>query len=234
MEIIPKQIELPSTLINRFDLIFPVRDLPNKEKDDKISGFMLHLHQSPEFVVPSIDGRLLRKYFAYARQRVFPKLSDDAVKEIQRYYLKMRSSGSEEGGIKAIPISARQLEALIRMSEASARLALRDTVTEEDAKRAVELMHYCLSQIGIDPETGAIDIDRISTGISASERSHIATIKDIIVELEKEVGKTIPLDDILDQARSKGFSEDQVDETLQKLKRAGDIFEPRRGFISRI
>lgn len=233
-EIIPKQIELPSTLINRFDLIFPVRDLPNKEKDDKISGFMLHLHQSPEFVVPSIDGRLLRKYFAYARQRVFPKLSDDAVKEIQRYYLKMRSSGSEEGGIKAIPISARQLEALIRMSEASARLALRDTVTEEDAKRAVELMHYCLSQIGIDPETGAIDIDRISTGISASERSHIATIKDIIVELEKEVGKTIPLDDILDQARSKGFSEDQVDETLQKLKRAGDIFEPRRGFISRI
>ncbi|MDO8480183.1 MAG: hypothetical protein Q7S65_00025, partial [Nanoarchaeota archaeon] len=206
----------------------------NKEKDEKISSFMLNLHQSPDFVTPSVDGKMLRKYFAYARQRVFPQLTDEAIKEIQRYYMKMRGSGTEEGGFKAIPISARQLEALIRMSEATARLSLRDTVTVEDAKKAVELMHYCLVQIGIDPETGAIDIDRISTGIPASERSHIATIKEIITTLEKEVGKTIPEDDIIHMAREKGFSEEQVTETIQKLKRAGDIFEPRRGYISKI
>jgi len=232
-EIIPKQIELPSTLINRFDLIFPVKDLPSEEKDEKIAEFMLNLHQSPEMVRSEIDSKMLRKYFAYARQRVFPKLTDGAIDEIKKYYLKMRGSGGE-GEIKAIPISARQLEALIRMSEASARLSLSDKVTRKDAKQAVELMHYCLAQVGLDPETGKIDIDRISSGISASERSHISTIKEIIAELEGKIGKTIPLDDIIEQAKQRNIDEDDVEEAIQKLKRAGDIFEPRRGFISRI
>ncbi len=233
-EIIPKQIELPSTLVNRFDLIFPVRDLPSKEKDEKIAGFMLNLHQSPDFVDPELDSKLLRKYFAYARQKVFPQLSDGAIDEIKKYYLKMRSSGSEEGDLSAIPISARQLEALIRMAEAHARLRLSKEVTKADAKKAIDLMHHCLSQVGLDPETGKIDIDRISTGIPASERSHISTIKEVISELEKKLGKTIPLDDIVEVAKEKGIEEDAIDETIQKLKRAGDIFEPRRGFISRI
>jgi replicative DNA helicase Mcm len=232
-EIIPKQIDLPSTLINRFDLIFPVRDLPDKDKDDKLASFVLNLHQSPDMVVPEIDSRLLRKYFAYARQRINPKLTDSAIEEIKKYYLKMRSSG-EEGEVKSIPISARQLEALIRMAEASARLDLSDKVTRKDAKRAVELMHHCLVQVGLDPETGKIDIDRISTGIPASERSHITTIKEIITELETKLGKTIPIDDIIELAKGKGIEEETIEEMIQKLKRAGDIFEPRRGFISKI
>ena len=95
-------------------------------------------------------------------------------------------------------------------------------------------MHHCLVQVGLDPETGLIDIDRISTGIPASERSHISTIKEIINELEKKIGKTIPLDDIIDEAKTKGIGEEDIEETIQKLKRAGDVFEPRRGFISRI
>jgi len=233
-EIIPKQIELPSTLINRFDLIFPVRDIPNKEKDEKLSSFVLNLHQSPEMIVPPIDSMLLRKYFAYARQNIFPELTDQAVEEIKGYYLKMRGSGSDEGEIKAIPISARQLEALLRMSEASARLRLGKKVTRKDAKKAVELMHFCLSQVGLDPETGAIDIDRISTGITASERSHISTVKEIINELEKKVGRTIPMDDIVELAKQKGIDEEGIEESIQKLKRAGDIFEPTRGKISKI
>ena len=136
--------------------------------------------------------------------------------------------------MSAIPISARQLEALIRMAEATAKLRLSQEVTRKDARKAVDLMHYCLSQIGIDPETGKIDIDRISSGISASDRSHIVQVKEIIADLEKKVGKSIPLNDIIDVAREKGIDEDAVDETIQKLKRAGDIFEPRRGYISRI
>jgi replicative DNA helicase Mcm len=233
-EIIPKQIELPSTLINRFDLIFPVKDLPNKDKDEKLAGFILNLHQSPDMVNPEIESEKLRKYISYVRQRVSPKLTDAAIDEIKKYYLKMRSSGGEEGEVKAIPISARQLEALVRMAEAAAKLSLSDKVSRKDAKKAIELMHHCLVQVGLDPETGKIDIDRISTGISASERSHISTIKEIINELEKKLGKTIPIDDIVDEAKQKGIDEDAIEETIQKLKRGGDIFEPRRGFISKI
>lgn len=234
-EMLAKQIDLPSTLINRFDLIFPIKDLPDSDKDEKMATFILNLHQVAHEQEPEIATELLKKYIAYARQRISPKLTDSALDEIKEYYLKMRSSSaSDESGIKAIPISARQLEALVRLAEASAKVRLSDKVTKKDARRAVDLLHYCLTQIGVDPETGKIDIDRISTGVGASQRNKIMQIKDIISELENKIGKTIPLDDVVKEAVEKGLDEAQVDEVIEKLKRSGDIFEPRRGFISRI
>ncbi|MBW3012390.1 minichromosome maintenance protein MCM [Candidatus Woesearchaeota archaeon] len=233
---IAEQIDLPPSLINRFDLIFPIKDLPDKTKDTAMSKFILKLHQNKaeDKLVVDIDTGLLRKYVAYARQNVFPVLTDTAITEIQSYYLKMRGSGTDTGGVKSVPISARQLEALVRMSEASARVRLADKVTVEDAKRAVELIQYCLSEIAIDRETGKIDIDKISSGITASERGKIFGVKEIINDLENKIGKFIPIDDIIKEAEAKGINIEKVEETIEKLKRSGDIFEPKRGFISKL
>jgi len=232
-ESIARQIDLPSTLINRFDLIFPIKDLPDEDKDKKLASFILGLHQSKFEDVP-IEKDLFRKYIAFAKQNITPKLTDEAIDEIQKYYLKMRSSGEGEGYYKSVPISARQLEALVRLSEASARLRLSETVEKKDAEKAVELLHYCLSQIGIDPETGKIDIDKITTGITATQRSKIHTLKEIISELEAQIGKTIPIEEITKLAKERGIDESQTDELIERLKREGDLFEPRHGFISRI
>ncbi len=228
------QIELPSTLINRFDLIFPIKDIPDPVKDEKMAKFILNLHQNPFAETPDIDTRLLRKYIAYSKQNIFPKLTDSAIEELKNYYLKMRSSGISEGSVKSIPISARQLEGLVRLSEASARLRLSHKVTKKDAKKAVDMLDHCLRLVALDEETGRIDIDRIATDTPATERSRIGVIKEIINELENKLGKTIPLEDIMKQAEEKGLSESDVEEVIQRLKRAGDLFEPRRGFISRI
>ncbi|MFC1704775.1 ATP-binding protein, partial [Nanoarchaeota archaeon] len=233
-EVIGKQIDLPPTLINRFDLIFPIKDLPDETRDKAIASHILNLHQNPNFVEADLDTQFLKKYIGYARQNINPKLSDGAMEEIKTYYIQMRMSGSNDEGIKSIPISARQLEALVRMSEASAKMRLSDKVTKKDARRAIDLLNYCLMQVGLDKDTGKIDIDRIATGITASQRGHIITIKDIISELEGKVGKTIPIDDIMEEARSKEIAEEKVEEVLEKLKRSGDIFEPRRGFIQKL
>jgi replicative DNA helicase Mcm len=123
---------------------------------------------------------------------------------------------------------------LVRLSEASARVRLSDKVTRKDAKRVIELLKYCLMEVGFDKETGKIDIDRIATGITATQRSNILSIKEIIAELESKIGKTIPIDDVIGEASAKGITEEQVEEAIEKLKRSGDLFEPRRGFISRI
>jgi len=232
--IIAEQINMPPTLINRFDLIFPIKDLPDEARDEKMASHILKLHQDPDFYEPEISTEFLRKYIAYAKQKVVPTITNNALQEIKEFYLKMRTSGSEEGGIKAIPISARQLEALVRLTEATARLRLSDKATESDAKRAIGLIEYCLMEVGLDKETGKIDIDRIATGISASQRSHIIVIKDIITDLENKVGKAIPIDDVIAEAKSKGVDEGKVEEVLEKLKRVGEIFEPRRGFLSKI
>jgi len=233
-DIIAKQINMPPALINRFDLIFPIKDLPDKTKDNLLADHILKLHQAPDTDAPEIDTDLLKKYISYVRQRATPKLSNEAMEELKKYYVEMRNSGSEEGSVKSVPISARQLEALVRLSEACAKLRLGEEVTKKDAKRGIEMLHYCLSQIGIDPETGKIDIDRIATGISSSQRSHIITVKEIITELENKIGKTIPIDDVVSEAKAKGIEEDKVEEVLEKLKRSGDIFEPRRGFVQKI
>ena len=146
----------------------------------------------------------------------------------------MRSSGEGDEGFKAIPISARQLEALIRLSEASARARLSDKVSKADARRAIDLVHFCLSQIGVDPETGKLDINRLTTGITASQRSSISVVKEIIHELEQQIGKQIPVDDILMKAKEKGLDQEKVEEVLDKLKKSGDIFNPQANLITRI
>lgn len=227
------QINLPPTLINRFDLIFPIKDLPNQATDEKMAQFILELHRDPDTKKSELDSDFLRKYLAYARQNIFPKLTDAALEELKEYYIKMRASSAGSGS-KSVPISARQLEGLVRLSEASARLRMSDKVTSKDAKKAIELLDYCLRQVAFDEETGTIDIDRIATDMPATQRNKVIHVKEIIVELENKIGKTIPLEDVVKEARNKGMEEYEVEEIIQKLKRSGDLFEPRRGFISRI
>jgi replicative DNA helicase Mcm len=234
-DIIAKQIDLAPALINRFDLIFPIKDLPDTDRDQKLASHILNLHQTPDLEEPEIPTNLLRKYLAYAKQKVKPALSDSALEEIKNFFVEIRNKElGEEGAARAIPISPRQLEALVRLAEASAKIRLSDKVTKKDAKKAIELLQYCLSQVGLDPETGKIDIDRIATGVSASARNKILTIKEIIEDLENRIGKTIPIDDLVKEATAQGISEGDIDDALEKLKRSGDLFEPKRGFISRI
>ena len=234
--IIAEQIDLPPTLINRFDLIFPIKDLPNREKDEMTASFILSLHQNPEKAQSEIPTELLKKYFVYVRQKIQPKMTDQAVEELKEYYISMRNSGANaEGGIKSIPITARQLEGLVRLSEASAKIRLSKTVTKKDAQKAIEMTDYCLNQIAKDKDTGQIDIDRLSSKITATQRSSIGIIKDIIHTLEEQTGqKIIPIEQILQAAQEKNINQETAEDILEKLRRSGDVFEPKKGFIQKL
>ncbi|MBN1792371.1 minichromosome maintenance protein MCM [Candidatus Woesearchaeota archaeon] len=233
-ELIAKQIDLPPTLLNRFDLIFAIRDLPSKEGDGALANFLLDLHQSDEKKETFFDSDKIKKYVSYARRRIKPKLTDAATKEIKEYYVTMRNAGQEDGKIRAIPVSARQLEAMVRMSEASAKSELRTKVTKKDARKAIDLLHYSLSQIGLDPETGKIDIDTLTTGITASHRNHVVTVKEVINELERVFGKVIPLEDVERECELRGVDKDKTNEVIEKLKKSGDIYSPKHGVIAKI
>jgi replicative DNA helicase Mcm len=236
-ELIAKQIELPPTILNRFDLIFIIRDLPSEKGDRDLANFLLKLHQTEEISqdlnAEHLDTDTMKRYLSFAR-RLRPKLTDAAFKEIQDYYVKMRNSEGSEGKIKAIPISARQLEALIRLSEASAKLELRDKVLKRDARRAIDLLQYSLMQVGLDPETGKIDIDTLTTGITASHRNQLSTVREVINELEKVFGKQIPMEDVERECEVRGVDKEKTNEILDKLRKSGDIFSPKHGIISKI
>ena len=229
---IAQQIDLPPTLINRFDVIFTLRDLPDKSKDAMIAEHVLHEH-TKEGESMLIPREIFRKYVAYAKQRIKPKLGDEAVETIKKFYVDLRNKPvASETAVKPIPISARQLQALIRMAEASAKLRLSEIVTKEDAMEAIELMKYYLMQVGYDYESKSIDIDRISTGIASSQRNKIITVRETIIQMEDRIGKLIPVEELENELEGK-LSKTEIEEAITKLSSAGDIFKPRRGYVQR-
>lgn len=230
---VAQQIAMAPTLINRFDLIFVMKDLPGRAQDEAIATHVLLEHRHAG-IKPPVEPDMLKKFIAYAKQKVFPQLTDKALDEIRTFYVELRNAPAiSEDLVRPIPISARQLQALVRLSEASARVRLSKKVTKEDARRAIEIMHHYLLQVGMDKETGQLDIDRITTGIPASERSRIVLVREALINLESRIGKLIPLHELKVELGEK-FPDQEIDEAIDALKRSGDIFEPRKGFVQRI
>lgn len=231
---IPQQIDISPALLSRFDVIFVIRDLPNKIQDEAIATHVLEEHKQ-DVIRDMIEPRLLRKYIAYARQKVKPKLSDDAVEEIKQFYVKLRNQqgAASESDIKPIPVTARQLEGIIRLSESHAKMRLSDEVTKEDALQAIDLLKISLTQVGYDEETKTFDIDKMTTGITTSKRGKILLVKEVIHKLEPKFGKLIPEEDLKKELEDK-ISETEYDEAITQLSKNGDIFRPKRGFIQKI
>jgi len=229
-EPIPQQISIGDTLLSRFDFIFPVTDEPDEEKDTQLSEQVLKNHIDPEETDAEIGQDMLRKYVAYAKKKR-PQLTQEAADKIQEFYVNMRPKGGEEGD--SVPITARQLEALVRVAEASARAELADKVTEADAKRAIDILTYCLQQVGVDPETGEFDIDMMESGVSGSQRNRLQTIKQII---ESETGddESVEIERVVEKAAENDIPEDKAEEVINRLKRDGELFEPEQGKIQRI
>jgi replicative DNA helicase Mcm len=229
---IAQQIDIPPTLINRFDIIFTLRDIPDRKKDDQIASHVLEEHKKStnEMIIPR---ELFRKYVAYAKQRIKPVLTDEASEEIKKFYIELRNKAvSSESITRPIPISARQLEALIRMSQASAKIKLNDKVTKEDTKIAIEIMKSYLMQVGYDYEAKTFDIDKIQLGKTTSQRNRILVVNKTILELEGKLGKMIPLEEIESELEGK-MDKIEIEEAIVELKKKGDLYEPRRGYISR-
>lgn len=224
-----EQINLPSTILSRFDLIFVIEDKPNVEKDKKLAGHILRIHQNTSIPF-EIDPELLRKYVAYARREVHPKLTPDAIKVLQEFYVGMRG-GIDDEEDAPVPITARQLEALVRLSEATARIRLGDEVTATDAKRAISLQQKCLKQVGYDPETGKVDIDKVEGRTPKSDRDKFRIVGQLIKSLADEYGGQAPKEILLTElADSYNIDEDKAEEVIRFLKRNGTIYEPKQGY----
>ncbi|MBI2629997.1 minichromosome maintenance protein MCM [Candidatus Pacearchaeota archaeon] len=230
---VASQIDIPPTLINRFDVIFILKDNPDRAKDEAIANHVLMEHKQ-EGGKAIIERELFRKYIAYSKQKVFPKLTDEAVEEIKKFYVDLRNTSvSLDQPTRPLPISARQLEALIRLSEACARCRLSKKVSREDAMKAIDLMKYYLMQVGYDYETKTFDIDRIASGVSSSQRGKIMLVKDTIAKLENKLGKLIPVEELKKELEGK-IDDKTLEEAVEKLTTSGDIFHPRKGFIQKM
>jgi len=249
-----EQISMPPALLSRFDLIFVLLDTPNHALDSRIANHILQSHYAGELfeqrqklpgshitedfveaelevIEPVIAAEIMRKYVAYARKNVYPVMEEDARTHLINFYTDLRKTG--EGKNTPVPVTARQLEALVRLSEASARIRLSNIVTLEDAKRTIRITMNCLKNVGVDPETGALDADIIASGTSMSQRNKIKILKDVIKKVsEKHPGGKAPLEEVYAEAENNhGIDRTHAEENIKKMKQRGDLLSPDQTHI---
>ncbi len=239
---IAEQIDLSPTLLSRFDVIFVILDKPETRRDMNMAEHILKGHligemlrQEEEGVEIEFDAELaevnkphfkpefLRKYIAHAK-RIYPIMTEDAINVLRDYYLSLRKQGEIEGS--AVPITPRQLEAFVRLAEASARARLSDVVSTDDADRSVKIVEYWLKKV-TEEEGGRFDIDIIATGTSRSQREQIIILRDVITELTRDESSA-SLQDIVELAEEKGIAPTRVESWLNRWKEEGEVYSPRK------
>lgn len=230
-EPVADQIEVLPSVLSRFDLVFPIQDVPDEDKDENVAGRILEGAEEKE---KQLDTEFMRKYIAHAKN-IKPSLTQEAKKKMKDFYIKLRNKSDDyhEEGKAPVAITARELESLIRLSEASARLRLSEEVNVDDVERVIDIMKFYLEKVGMDPESGMYDIDMTYSKTPSSKREKIKTVLRIIEGLENDLDQdSVPIEDVVAECEDKGLSE--VDEIIKKLKREGDIMEPRQGRIKKL
>ena len=250
-----RQVNLPPPLFSRFDVIWLMADTPGQEYDRKIASHILANRQTgvDEFSIeqgneidPMLDPtkestkdhegkevlsrEMFRKYVAYAKRNHHPVLDDHARKRIIDYYTTMRgkvtdSADNLEKGKDVITITARALEALSRMTEASAKVRLSDVAEEEDVRRALRLFENWRHELMGDN----FDETSIQSGKTTKGRNLESFLKRTIGDIFDGTKANPTTYDILQRARSEGFDDDRVMQTLETLRVNGTIYSPSFG-----
>ncbi len=231
---VAENIDLPVSLLSRFDLIFVIRDEPGEEFDSALAGHILDLHagKSTEAFSDTLRPDFLRKYVAYARRHVKPILSEEAKEKIRAFYLEMRRGYRGPGS--AVAITARQLEALIRLTIAEAKMRLSPIATGEDADRAIKLYLAFLKSVGIDVESGSVDIDTVMTGVPASRREAYVRVVELLKKLEEAERGPVKVETLMAEAEKAGVPRGEVQRLIELLIRNGEVYTPRPGYVKRV
>eukprot|EP00172_Hildenbrandia_rubra_P000331 Plantae.Rhodophyta-Hildenbrandia_rubra.ctg11562.p1 GENE.Plantae.Rhodophyta-Hildenbrandia_rubra.ctg11562~~Plantae.Rhodophyta-Hildenbrandia_rubra.ctg11562.p1 ORF type:complete len:787 (-),score=140.58 Plantae.Rhodophyta-Hildenbrandia_rubra.ctg11562:3776-6136(-) len=214
-------IDLPPTLLSRFDLIYLVLDSPSAEEDRRLAQHIVSLFYknyddnegqqndemittrdengeelmdltaapqaptiAPRSLSDNLETKTLTDYIAYAKKKVHPKLSQEATDALVNGYIEMRSAGR---GSKSITATPRQLESLIRLAEAHARMSLKQEVDESDVVESIRLVKSAMHAAAFDPHTGRIDMDLFAMGRSKVNASKINTLANVIKEQLKDM-----------------------------------------------
>ncbi|CAG7717467.1 unnamed protein product [Allacma fusca] len=224
---IVENVHLPHTLLSRFDLIFLLLDPQNDVYDRRLARHMISLYfRNPEEEdAETLDMSVLRDYIAYAKETCFPKLTEEAQQRLINAYVDMRKAGKGRGMITAYP---RQLESLIRLSEAHAKVRLSNWVEVADVEEAWRLHREAVKQSATDPLSGKIDVSILTTGLSSSARKRRAELASAMKRLINSKGKAATLNYVktlaeLKEASSWTITREMYEDVLKDLQDDGLI-----------
>jgi replicative DNA helicase Mcm len=210
-----EQIGIPYSTLSRFDLIVAMFDKPKEKEEireviDSILG---------ERKKNKVDDEVLKRYILYART-FNPTISDEVKDLIADYYYNLQS--------KSEFLTYRVVKSLLKLVRAIAKAHLRNEVKKEDFELAKQIYQMYLDTILYDPESGKYDFGKLGKA-TKSERDKMDKLLEIIKEIsESRTDNLAPQTEIEEKAKELlGIDEEEVDRLLNKLKREGEIFDPR-------
>ncbi|OQS02928.1 hypothetical protein THRCLA_04746 [Thraustotheca clavata] len=222
-----ENINILPTLLSRFDLIYLILDRPNAETDRQLARhivsmyydqYSIHTQRGNVKASEVIPMSLLSEYIAYAKENIHPQLSNEAASDLVAAYLELRRMGSNRKNITATP---RQLESLIRISEALAKMRLSSTVLSNDVKEALRLMNVATQKAAMDPRTGTIDMDMITTGYAKVDREALGVLIDEVKNILAEAKTSMNIGELkklLDMARGSEVKHTEFQTALRALE----------------
>ncbi|MDI1489803.1 MAG: MCM DNA helicase complex subunit [Ramalina farinacea] len=192
---VPQNIDLPPTLLSRFDLVYLVLDRVDEQNDRRLARHLvgMYLEDTPQNASDEeiLPVEFLTSYISYARTKCQPRISPAASEALVTAYVEMRKLGEDvRAAERRITATTRQLESMIRLAEAHAKMRLSDEVTAADVHEAVRLIKSALKQAATDARTGLIDMGLLTEGTSASERRRKADLKKAITDILDEMTRT--------------------------------------------
>lgn len=205
---------IPVPLLTRFDVIHIVMDKVNTEFDTQVTDHILKDMEHESKGAINLD--LLRKYLSYTKKKE-PKLSSEAIELLGTYYKKMRSVDTDG----MITVTPRQLEGLVRLATARAKLLLKESVDETDAERAIYLVSKSLETIGIDVKAGTVVVEKKESKDNAFYR--------ILNEMREPLLER----DLVALLMNEGYLEHEAKQRIAKASQMGQLMTPKSGYYER-
>ena len=135
-----------------------------------------------------------------------------------------------ESSDKPVPVTARSLEALVRLGEASARVRLADEITMEDAARVIKIVDTCLRQVAYDPKSGSLDIDKIASSTTKAGRTLRRDLKKAVEALADSDGRT-GLDALYQHLEKQNYTKEEIERMIEQMRLSGEILLPKNNTI---
>lgn len=217
------QFDFVPTTLSRFDLIFPLLDDVDEQKDNKTGYHLLNIHTGKENHLDVLDLGFVKKYIAYARKNINPEIPEILFNKIVDYYTRIRLESKSR---EVAPITPRVLTTLIRLCEANAKMRLSNVVEEKDIEVAKMLFSFCLDSVARN-EKGEIDFNLITVGESTEkikEKEPFTMIKQVILNIQKEYDYA-DLGLIVKEMTSLGYLEGETKDLIYRGLRKGLIYE---------
>ncbi|KAJ8140317.1 hypothetical protein OY671_006495 [Metschnikowia pulcherrima] len=229
---VTSNIDLPPPLLSRFDLVYLILDRVDESMDRQLAAHItdMYLEDVPQSVsshalLPVHD---LSTYIQYAKENVNPVITPESKNELVRAYVEMRNLGDDtRSSEKRITATTRQLESMIRLSEAHAKMRLSERVELIDVKEAVRLIKSAIKDYATDPRTGRIDMDIVQTGTTSMQRRMRESLDtEVLAMLANGSGmRFTELAKMVNENSNMRVENSELLESLRRLAEEGKIVE---------